>query len=39
MHGVRKHGIEICGVQSSRKPRHTRGCSAKEDKEEEIKKW
>jgi hypothetical protein len=24
MHGGRKHGIEICGVESSRKPRHIR---------------
>jgi hypothetical protein len=31
MHGGRKHGIEICGVKSSRRPRHTRGCSAKEE--------
>jgi hypothetical protein len=35
MHGGRKHGMEICGVKS-RRPRHTRGCSDKEEEEEEI---
>jgi hypothetical protein len=35
MHGGRKHGVEICGVKSCRRPRHTRGCSAKEVVEEE----
>jgi ribosomal protein L12E/L44/L45/RPP1/RPP2 len=35
MHGGRKHGIEICGVKSSRRPRHTRGSSAKEEEEDE----
>jgi hypothetical protein len=36
MHGGRKDGIEISGVKSSRRPRHTRDCSAKgEGKEEE----
>ena len=33
MHGGRKHGIDICGVKSCRRPRHTRGCSAKEEEE------
>jgi hypothetical protein len=31
MHGGRKHGTEISGVKSSRRPRHTRGCSGKEE--------
>jgi hypothetical protein len=33
MRGGRNHGIEICGVKSSRRPRHTRGCSVEEDEE------
>lgn len=33
MHGGRKHGLEIYGVISPRRPRHTRGCSAKEEEE------
>jgi hypothetical protein len=37
MHGGRKRGIEICGVKSSRRPRHTSGCSAKQE-EEEVEK-
>jgi hypothetical protein len=36
MHGRRKHGIEMCGVKSSRRPRHTRGCSAEEEDEEQT---
>jgi len=28
MHGGRKLEIEICGVKSSGRSRHTRGCSA-----------
>jgi hypothetical protein len=35
MRGGRKHAIEICGVKSSTRPRHTRGCSAEEEEEEE----
>jgi hypothetical protein len=35
MHGGRKHGLEIYGVISSRRPRHTRGCSAKQEKRKE----
>jgi hypothetical protein len=30
-----QHRIEICGVKSSRRPRHTKGCSAEEEEEEE----
>jgi hypothetical protein len=26
---------KICGAKSSRRPRHTRGCSTKEEEEEE----
>jgi hypothetical protein len=33
MHGGGKRGIEICGMNSSRRPRHTRGCSAEEEGE------
>jgi hypothetical protein len=32
---VGQHRIEICGVKSSRRPGHTKGCSAKEEEEEE----
>jgi hypothetical protein len=35
MQGGRKHGIEIYGVKSSRKSRHTRDCSADEKEEEQ----
>jgi hypothetical protein len=38
MDGGRKHGVEICGVKSSRRPRHTRGCSVKEEVEQEQAK-
>jgi hypothetical protein len=27
----RNYGLEICGVKSSKRPRHTRGCTAKEE--------
>ena len=37
MNGKRKHGIEIWGVKLSRRPRHTRVCSA--TREEEYFKW
>ena len=33
MHGGRKHGIEVCEAKSWRRPRHTRGNNAKEEKE------
>jgi hypothetical protein len=29
-------GQKICGAKSSRRPKHTRGCSAKEEEEEKI---
>jgi len=31
MHGGRKLEIEICELKSSRRPRNTRGCSAKDE--------
>ena len=34
MCGGKKHGIEICGVKSSRRPKHTRGCRAKQEEED-----
>jgi hypothetical protein len=34
MHVGRKHSIDVCGMKSSRKPRHTRDCSAEEEEEE-----
>ena len=36
MNGGRKHGIEMCGVKSSRRPRHKTGCSAKEEEKKEL---
>jgi hypothetical protein len=33
MDGGRKQGIEICGVKQSRRPRHTKSCTAKEENE------
>ena len=34
MRGGRKRGIEMCGVKSCRRARHTTGCSAEEEEEE-----
>jgi hypothetical protein len=39
MRGGSKHGIKICGVKSSRRPRHTRGCSAKEEEDQIRIRW
>jgi hypothetical protein len=33
MDGGRKHRLEICGMKSSRRPRHTKGFDAKEEEE------
>jgi len=36
MQGRRKLEIEICGVKSSGKPRHTSGCSTKDEEVDNI---
>jgi hypothetical protein len=36
MHDGRKLEIEICGVKSSGRPRHTRGCSAEDEEAEDT---
>jgi len=36
MHSGRKLEIEICGVKSSGRPRHTSGCSAEDEEVDDI---